>query len=189
MQRTKPSAAGPGDGTSQREQRRERHLDLWLGTTSEALALLLEAYDILLPRLLHDLEMQRGVQTLRHMTVQMQSTLAPHLSKYDVRKEYSRESSTTIRDALFPAAVRGGSNAYEALAALQGLLMYLAYIEAFLVALSPASAALWDQEFADAVTELLSATNRQQAWVRQQIKVKAPQTLVVPSTILREDLL
>ena len=74
----------------------------------------------------------------------------------------------------------------EALSALQSLQLFVSYVEGHLVALSPASQALWDDGFIRAVDFCTKQLNRQKAWIMQQIKVRGPQTLLVPIALPEE---
>ncbi|WQF87695.1 hypothetical protein CDEST_12709 [Colletotrichum destructivum] len=67
--------------------------------------------------------------------------------------------------------------------ALQGLHIYLSHIEGGLNALIPVSQACWDAEFFEAVKFGQESMHRMQSWADQQIKVRAPQTLLVPMLV------
>jgi ferredoxin-nitrate reductase len=69
---------------------------------------------------------------------------------------------------------------YETLAALQVLKMYYSHVEGHLLALSPASQALWDQDFIQAVKYCSEQLGRLVAWANFHLKVKSPQILLVP---------
>ena len=59
---------------------------------------------------------------------------------------------------------------------------------AHLSALVPVSQALWDAEFVDAVQGASEEVARMQKWVKQQLSVRAAQTLIVPDlNVLGED--
>jgi hypothetical protein len=107
------------------------------------------------------------------------------VNNYGENKEFGQGVSTALRDALFPKNERG-AGAYEALVALQGLYMYLSHLESHMTALTPASQALWDKDFSDAVAFSHKQISRQQAWVSLQIKTRSPQTLLVPAAPLPE---
>lgn len=162
--------------------KRERHVALWLGSTYEAIDLLENIYDDLIPRLVHDLEVVTGLQTLCRIAKDTTRTLEPFAKKYEASTEYGRTVSKGVRDALFPKQER--TDSYEALITLQGLHVYLSNIEGHLTALRPASQALWDGDFYDAVQSAANNVRRSQQWVKHQITVRSPQTLVVPSKVL-----
>jgi len=164
---------------------RERHLEFWMGATYESINVLLEICDRLLPQLVHDLEINAGVKNIRRITEQMREAMEPHVNNYGENKEFGQGVSTALRDALFPKNERG-AGAYEALVALQGLYMYLSHLESHMTALTPASQALWDKDFSDAVAFSHKQISRQQAWVSLQIKTRSPQTLLVPAAPLPE---
>jgi hypothetical protein len=72
--------------------------------------------------------------------------------------------------------------------ALKGLLTCLADIEAHFIALIPASQALWDAGFHGVMAKVKKEVERMQAWAKHQHHVRSPQTLVVPSMNLWDDL-
>lgn len=74
-----------------------------------------------------------------------------------------------------------GTSAYEILIAMQSFWMYLSHVESHFTALVPASQALWDKEFIETVVFCMGQLTRMVAWVKQQIKVRSPQTLLVPA--------
>lgn len=170
----------------------ENHLGFWLSSTVESISHLLFAYDSIIPSLIHDIEIESGLHILQRLTRHIHDLLKVHCEKYRAPTESQHtRASRAILDAAFPPRIHHdrASNPYEALSVLQGLLMYLSYIDGFLKALSPAVQACWDASFTKAVAEATQTISRQQAWVSQQIRVKAPQTLVVPSQLLKESLL
>lgn len=159
---------------------RIRWLEMWLGATHESLEMLRDIYSDLIPRLVHDLEIQAGLEVMRRITHDAIGKLEPVVARYHESRLYGRKVCERLRRALFPMEEDASNNAYEALIALQSLEMFLTYIEGHLTALSPASQALWDTEFVDAVTFAHTSVGRQKAWATQHIKVKSPQTLLVP---------
>ena len=159
---------------------RERHLEFHMGATYESINVLVEICDRLVPQLTHDLEITAGVKNLRRITERVRAAMAPQVGKYGENREFGRGVSVALRDALFPVSGKG-AGAYEALVTLQGLYMYLSHLESHFTALTPASQALWDKDFADAVAFAQTQIGRQQAWVNVQIKTRSPQTLLVPA--------
>ena len=65
--------------------------------------------------------------------------------------------------------------------ASKGLFSCLADIEAHLIALILAGQALWDLDFNEAISLAKTGVEGMQAWVKHQLHVRSPQTLVVPS--------
>ncbi|KAL4802436.1 hypothetical protein BDV18DRAFT_166836 [Aspergillus unguis] len=157
---------------------RVRWLEMWLGATHEALEALRGVYQDIIPRLVHDLEVEAGLQVMLHITKDMITKLEPIIERYHESRMYGRQVCDRLRSSLFP--MEDAHNSYESLIVLQSLQMFMTYIEGHLTALSPASQALWDRDFVDAVTFMQTSIQRQKAWVSQHIKVKAPQTLLVP---------
>ncbi|KAJ1716297.1 periplasmic nitrate reductase [Aspergillus flavus] len=170
---------------SQSGVERIRRLEFWLGATHQALEVLNDVYMDLIPRLVHDLEVYSGLEVMRRITLDILRKLNAVISRYHESRQYGRKVATSLKDSLFPV-VEEGSDAYEALVALQALDVFLTYIEGHLTALSPASQALWDLEFVEAVKFSQHGIQRQKAWVTQHIKVKSPQTLLVPVAALDE---
>lgn len=163
----------------QNTRQRQQHLGLWLGTTVESLNVLSQTFTQLIPKLVDDLEIQTGLQVLERITAETLEILRPHSLRYHSEHKYGHEISKHLRQCLFPSETTRHSP-YEALATMVGLQIYFSNIEAHLVALGPVSQALWDDEFVTAVQEATSRVARMQKWVKQQLSVRAPQTLVVP---------
>ncbi|KAH8426193.1 uncharacterized protein LDX57_003937 [Aspergillus melleus] len=183
VQEKKPNTSCPEIGREDRGERKRR-LELWLGATEEALIKLAELYENLIPRLVLDFEVQSGLHIMRRLTGEIIERLQPQVKKYHEAQQYGRAVTQRLVDAIIPTAETGDS--YEALAALQAVKLFLTHIENHLSALLPASQALWDTEFVAAVNDSLTNILRQQAWIGQQIKVKSPQTLLVPVSVPEE---
>lgn len=159
---------------------RERHLEFWLGATYEAINLLLEICETLSSQLVKDHEVYAGLKIIYKIGEGMRSSMEPIVLRYGERKHYGQSVSQHLRDNLFPADHRTTSP-YEDLVTLQSLHMYLSHVEGHITALIPTSKALWDAEFINSVTFCKTEVSRQLALVKQNIKVKSPQTLIVPS--------
>lgn len=167
------------------DKQRVRRLELWLGATHEGLETLSDIYSNLMPRLIHDFEVHSGLQVLLRLTDDMLQRLRPLVKRYHESQQYGRSVCQGLQEAIFPKP-ESHSDPYEALAALQSLQLFVTYIEGHLTALTPATQALWDSEFIDAVNFCVDQINRQKAWLAQQIKVKSPQTLLVPMALPEE---
>ncbi|CEL10262.1 Putative Nitrate reductase [Aspergillus calidoustus] len=159
-------------------KKRVRWLEMWLGATHEALEMLRDIYKDLIPRLVHDLEIQAGLEVMQRITKTVLERFDPIIKRYHESRLYGRRVCERLRASLFPMEDTG--DPYCALITLQSLGMFLGYIEGHLLALSPSSQALWDGEFVDVVDFAQTNVQRQKAWVNQHIKVKSPQTLLVP---------
>jgi hypothetical protein len=157
----------------------ERHLELWLGETYETTVQLLGIYETLLPSLINDLEVEAGLRVLHRIAEEMRAALEPHVRRYGENKQRGDHRAHVLRRALFPPpdSARGP---YEVLETLQGLMVYLAHIRVSVTALLPAAQALWDEGFVEGVTTAQGCLGRMESWVRQQVKVRSPQTLLVP---------
>lgn len=151
-----------------------------MGATFESIEILLVIYNQLIPKLVHDLEVQAGLEVMKRITTDILDKFTPLMDRYRGSRQYGRKTAERLRTALFTDA-ENSSDPYEALAALQSLQLFMTYIEGHVTALSPSSQALWDGEFMDAVDFAQSSMSRQMSWVKQHIKVKAPQTLLVPT--------
>jgi anaerobic selenocysteine-containing dehydrogenase len=158
---------------------RERQLELWLGETYETTVQLLEIYEKLIPSLIHDLEVEAGLRVLHRIADEMRAALEPHVQQYGENKQRGRHRAHILRDALFPAQDSKRST-YEVLETLQGLAVYLAHIRVSVTALLPAAQALWDEGFVHAVATAQECLGRMESWVSHQVKVRSPQTLLVP---------
>src|SRR2546429_240108 len=90
-----------------------------------------------------------------------------------------------LHDVLSPDPLHGkggggaqGWNAsYEALYIMQGLHTYVLHVAGLIDALWPVAQALWNKEFVAAVDSAKDELGRMQAWAKQQIGVRSPQTL------------
>ncbi|MDF2434821.1 MAG: hypothetical protein JWP44_4452 [Mucilaginibacter sp.] len=167
--------------------RLERQMELWLCETYETTAQLLEIYEKLIPQLIHhDQEVEGGLRVLHGLAEGMRARLEPHVRRLGEDKQRGRHRAHILGEALFPHPAVAGEDsespsiAYEVLEALQGLAVYLSHIESSLTALQPVALAMWDDEFDKSVTYAQQCVHRMLAWVRQQIKVRSPQTLLVP---------
>lgn len=158
---------------------RVRRLELWLGATYEAMQMLIEFYDHLIPRLIHDFDVQSGLLVMHRIATELCKRFKPIVERYHESKQYGRSVAQRLLDTITPKDM-SKSDPYEALAALQSLQLFLTYIGDDLVALLPASQALWDEEFLDAVKFAQGSISRQKAWASNHTKRKSPQTLLVP---------
>lgn len=180
----KPDAASSA-GDNSNDKKPIRRMELWLGATDQALEMLRDMYVDMIPRLVHDMEIQSGLQVMRRITCEISDQFKPIIERYHESQQYGRRVAEHLRDSIFPA-IGESKDPYEALAALQSLDLFLTYIEGHLTALSPASQALWDCDFIEAVKFAQKGIQRQKGWVSQHIKVKSPQTLLVPSAAAEE---
>jgi ferredoxin-nitrate reductase len=143
-------------------------------------------YTTLIPKLIQDPEVHGGLRVMRRITQDALNTMSPFVSKYGATHLKGKSSFQAVHDAVLPSA--DITTDYSSMVALKGLATCLADIEMHFVALVPASQALWDKEFVAAVTKAKGEVERMQAWARQQLMVRAPQTLVVPSRYVWEEL-
>ncbi len=138
VEKSKPNAKDIEDLSPRR-----RFLDHWMIITLEAIDMLVEICDRLIPELIHDLEVNYGIKILRRISEDIRSTTQPYAPTEQVEIETtSKGTSRTLCDTLFPERRQGWNQAYQALVALQGLQMYLGHVHGLLVALSPTSQAM-----------------------------------------------
>ncbi|KAI9151419.1 Nitrate reductase [Paramyrothecium foliicola] len=159
---------------------RERQLELWLGETYEAVVQLIEIYEKVIPKLIQDVEVNSGLKVLQHMAENARAHLERPVKKYGENRQRGTHRAHVLREALFPPEDEPKSP-YEVLETLQGLHLYLSHIEGGLSVLVPASQASWDADFEAAVRAASHAVHRMQSWTDQQMRVRSPQTLLVPA--------
>lgn len=164
---------------------RERHLEQWLGATFQAFRLLEQMYEELILELIHDPEVNSGLHVMRRITTEAIEAMKPYVEKYNAGSLKGKSSFRAVHDATHPSTEK--TTAYESMVALKGLFTCLADIEAHSVALIPASQALWDAGFHDAMAKVKKDLERMQAWAKHQLHVRSPQTLLVPSKDLWDD--
>ncbi|RYP47391.1 hypothetical protein DL768_006559 [Monosporascus sp. mg162] len=160
--------------------RRRRRLVTWMGNTHETMIQLIDIYEHLIPRLIDDYEVEAGLQVLLRIARGMESKFRPQVDKYGEDATEGLHRAEVLKESLFPREDSRHTE-YEGLDALQGLEMYLGCIASCLNALQPVSQAVWDEEFSAVVSDNMRDLRRMQAWVSKQIKVRAPQTLLVPA--------
>lgn len=166
---------------------RERHLEFWLGSTFEAIKVLVEICGRLIPRTIHDREIHGGITNLHRIGQRVHDAMEPQCRKYGEKSDYGLGLSTTLRDSLFPEIDHECEpSPYEVLVILHGLYLYISHVQCQLTTLTPASLALWDKDFSDAVAFSSSEVARQLAWVQKQMATRSPQTLLVPTIPLEK---
>lgn len=161
---------------------RERELETWLGETYESILLLRDITEQLLDHLVADSEAHSGVRILIQITKDTTKRLKPQVDKFGENQARGRHAAHTLRDSLFPKSDDTPSQ-LQVLEALRSLQVYLAHLRVGLEALNPVSQAIWDEEFFQAVLYAISQVKRMQDWVTTQIKVRAPQALLVPCKV------
>lgn len=168
-----------GNATDVKNQApRERHLEYWMGSTYEAMESLVELCNTLETQFKHDLEIYGGLQNVRRIAIRMFDRMKPSVERYGEKKKYGKSVVDKLIKDVLPH--QEGKGPYHDLVVLQGIFMYLTHLESHLVALTPASQALWDKDFVEAVQFSSEQVDRLKAWVKQHLAVKAPQTLIVP---------
>ena len=110
-------------------------------------------------------EMREGMLVVEDITRAMQSALRPVMVKFNVRKLPAHQLMDLPTDLL---------------GVLQMIYSQLAKVEILLIVFMPTAGALWDKEFIEVVDFSTKQLNRQLAWAKQMLSVKAPQSLIVP---------
>jgi ferredoxin-nitrate reductase len=162
---------------------RERHLELWLGETHECIVYLHEIIQELSSQLASfasDREVEAGLLVMASLTQAMADKLDPIANRLGENKTRGRHRAHILREALFPPRDEKHSP-FEVLETLLGLQAYVSYVMAKVAALTPTAAAMWDDEFVAAVAFVDIQLGRVKQWIEQQVKVRGPQTLLVPS--------
>jgi hypothetical protein len=113
-------------------------------------------------------EMREGMLVCQDITRGIQSTLQPIFSRYNVNHQDDQNRHDVPEGGV--------------LANLQYIYITLSKIETLFIIFTPTAGALWDQEFVEAITFSTTQLDRQVAWSKYMLKVKAPQTLIVPHT-------
>lgn len=175
-------AAKKPDTNATKQPKRQRQIERWLGEGHATVCKLLEIYTDIIPKMINDTEIQGGLRIMHRIAARMSERMAPFVKKYNEDKNWGRRRAHSLAELLFPENMQVPSG-YVALEVLQGLHVYLAYIKGGLTALAPVAQALWDKGFIEAVTDCLADTNKTEEWITAQIKVRAPQTLIVPVPI------
>ena len=133
--------------------RRKRFVHDWMETTHYSVDVLIDICDKLIPGLTYDLEIVRGMKIMRRIAGRISERMKP----FDKRAE--RESTGGHAGLSY---IRGSSGWPGG-------------------RLGSCGTGFWDQEFVDTVGFVEAELDRMQAWVKQQIGVRAPQVLTVPA--------
>jgi hypothetical protein len=164
---------------------RERQLETWLGEAFETILLLRDITEQLLGHLVVDSEAHSGVRILIQITKDTIESLDPHVKKFGENQARGKHTAHLLRDALFAKSDDTDQlpDQLQVLEALRNLQVYLAHLRVGLEALNPVSQAIWDGDFFKTIVYSISQVKRMQDWVTQQIKVRAPQALLVPCKV------
>jgi hypothetical protein len=63
---------------------------------------------------------------------------------------------------------------------LQYIFTHLSQVQAHIIVLTPTAGAMWDSEFVETIGFCEKELGRQISWTRNEMSVRAPQTLIVP---------
>ncbi|KAK5938539.1 hypothetical protein PMZ80_009510 [Knufia obscura] len=171
----------PGDVHG--DEKLERMLEYWLGATFTSFDTLQDICDHIIPRVKGvDFEIGAGMSVMHRITTACIDKLKPITEKYEINEQLGHDVSTGLKDRLFPEAIMdlSGSPAYDVLIVLQSFYLFLGHIEAHLFALQPTSQAAWDKDFNECIKFLTEQNEKMQAWTKQQLHSRGPQTLLVP---------
>lgn len=160
---------------------RRRHLESWLGDTHECLELLDNTFKFLLPRVASDSDAQLGIRSLHIICGRIRERLKPQIEKFGEKVQGGPINAVhALHESLF-GHTETGEGLLDILATLRALHVFTAHIQACLTALVPVSQALWDEDFFEAAKFANTEMERIQDWVKFQLQVRAPQTLLVPA--------
>lgn len=164
-------------------EKEDRFLEYYLGAAYAALETLRDICDHL-PSVVHDHEVRLGVRIMHRILTKCSTKMEPFAKKYHAKAATGREVSGVLRKHLFAETNMtgglSGSAAFDTLFALQNMYLFVGYLEAHLIVLTPTSQASWDTEFVKAVSFVKEQMDRVKAWTAQQLGVRAPQALLVP---------
>lgn len=167
--------------TQQDLTRRDRHLESWLGDTHECLDVLDDTFNSLLPKLASDSDAHSGIRALHLICGRIRARLQPQMQKFgEAIKGGPNHAVHALHESLF-RHTDSGDGLLDVLATMRALHVLLAHGQACLAALVPVSQAIWDGEFFEAVKFANAEMERMQDWVKHQLQVRAPQTLLVPA--------
>lgn len=161
------------------EPKRTRRLELLVSALFEGSQHLVEICGQLISTLSNK-ELLGGMHTMRRLATSIVDRLEPFVQKYRTHETMDPSLPVSLRHSLFPDP-DPSSEPHGILFRLHKFYTYLCHIDAQLIMLFPASQALWDQPFYEAVLFTETQTERMMAWARQQMKTRAPQRLLVPA--------
>jgi hypothetical protein len=113
-------------------------------------------------------EVREGMHVLADITRDMQAALKPIFVRYGVAKSIEEEQF----ELELPEE--------DVLSTMQYIYTHVAQVISHVVVLTPVAGAMWDQEFVQSMAHSEKELNRQMAWARYMMNVRAPQTLIVP---------
>ena len=162
------------------QQPGHRHVEDCLGLLVASNSALQRVYQQLIAQHDKQAEIRSGLKELAVLAGAVERQLGPFLEKYGERKESGEADSSRLASALFPSSrVSGG--AYGLLRDMQCLYTFISGVMATITSLQPTASALQDTHLVHALQFASTQTERQQAWALSKAKMKAPQTLLVPS--------
>ena len=172
----------PGDYAGKNDKR-ARLLETWMSNTITSFETLRDICDHVIPQVEGaDFEISSGMQVMHGILTSCIDRAKPICEKYNIKQSHRHEMSETLRKHLFPEQLLefSGSPTYDVMRILTAFYLFLAQIEAHLIALLPAAQAVWDEEFVKLVEHQNEQIGRIKAWTQQQLKSRGPQILMVP---------
>jgi ferredoxin-nitrate reductase len=151
------------------------HVADYLGLLSASHEQFAKACETVAHHHLEETDVQAGLATLQRFSHEAIASLRPLTAPYGMK---AAEEPDRLRKALLPA-VRAG--AFGLLRDLQDLTLLAGEIHVSLTIVSQAAQALRDERLLAECGHQSGQNNRQIAWLREQIKHRAAQELVVPS--------
>lgn len=113
-------------------------------------------------------ELREGMHVLQNITQNMQARLQPIFTRYGVFEKIQKaELQLDLPDS-------------GVLSMLQYIFTHLSQVQAHIIVLTPTAGAMWDSEFVETIGFCEKELGRQISWTRNEMSVRAPQTLIVP---------
>lgn len=143
----KPNAS---QRSSNEEIQRTRRLELVLASFYQGITHLVEICQKMANTLTTDKELHSGLHVMARLAKSIVARMEPFVEKYKTDESLDPSASTSLRNSLF-AEPEPTEEPHGVLFVLHRFYTYLCHITGELVMLYPASQALWDQEFSNAV--------------------------------------
>ena len=184
-----------GEGVQQQQGTRHQHVVDAVLSVVVGCELLLEVYERLMEEHAKEVEVRQGLRVLKGLAAKVQQLMDPLVTRYrgerdgegegegEIRRRRGREEQRgrALVAALLPEGRQAGVSApYALLRDLQAVWTLASAQVVLLSGLGPTSAALQDEGMGEVVRDCLHEMQRQAAWAQAKVKVKAPQTLIVP---------
>ena len=209
IHRAQHKGEGRGTAAAEDEARHQHVVDAVLAVVVGC-EQLMAVYDRLREEHAGEVEVRMGLRVLAGLARQVKELMEPFVGKYaggvggeggeeeekeaeeEVRRRrgWEEERGRALVAAVLPEEGRlrkaGVSPSYALLRDLQAVWTLTSALAVVLTGLVPTAAALKDADMAAAVKTAQHHLHRQTAWAEAKVKVKAPQTLIVPVQVQAE---